>query len=32
VSPAAVQFDTTRYTSIIINRILGDLGRWRIGF
>jgi alpha(1,3/1,4) fucosyltransferase len=26
-SPAAMQFDTTRYTAIIINRILGDLGR-----
>jgi hypothetical protein len=32
VSPAAMQFDTTRYTTAIINRILGDLGRWRIVF
>jgi hypothetical protein len=27
-----MQFDTTRYTSIIINRILDDLDIWRIGF
>jgi hypothetical protein len=27
-----MQFDTTRYTSIIINRILDDLDLWRIGF
>jgi hypothetical protein len=27
-----MQFDTTRYTSTIINRILDDLDIWRIVF